>query len=454
MKKIAIALSMTAFAGACADDAPVEESPDAGTDVVTQDFTIRIENIAPWTVLKSGLQNVKVVPSAGPLGPGEAWDITFTAGKGQKLSFAAMLGESNDWFFGPGPDGIDLYDEAGAPVTGDVTSQVALWDAGTEIDQEPFVGSFTGPKQTAPDQGDPDPVATVRELPIDITLSDGSTFTRPAMDEMLEVTLTPGANRQFTLRVRNVSTDATLVTSAGARSVHVSPVVWALHTASGPFFTTDYADRGQGLELVAESGRGATLSATMAALSGAATPISRGVWALHDHGMPLFETGLADRELGLERQAEDGNPADLAAAMSAAEVVDSGIFDTPVGATMPGAARPGSAYEIHVTASPGDRLSFTTMFGMSDDWFFATEPHGIALFDGDEPVDRDVSDEIAIYDVGSEVDQELAIGPDTGPQQPAPNSGAADPIDQVRTVAPARYGTPASQHLRVTIAPE
>ena len=455
MKKIAIALSLTALAGACSDDdTTVEEGPDAATAETTRDFTVRIENIAPWTVLKSGLQSVKVVPAAGPLGPGEAWDITFTAGKNQKLSFAAMFGESNDWFFGPGPAGITLYDDTGAPVTGDVTAQVSLWNAGTEVDQEPFVGSFTGPKQTAPDQGDPDPVGTVRELPLDITLSDGTTFTRPATDQMLKVTLTPGQNRQFTLRIQNVSTDTTLVTSAGARSIHVSPVVWALHTADAPLFTVDAADRGQGLELVSESGRGTMLAATMSALSGAATPISRGVWAVHTHGMPLFETGLTDKNVGLERQAEDGNPADLAAAMNTADVVASGIFDTPVGASMPGAARPGSAYEIHVTADPGDRFSFTTMFGMSDDWFFATEPHGIALFDGDQPIDRDVSDEIAIYDVGSEIDEELAIGPDTGPQQPAPDTGATDPIDQVRSVAPARYGTPASQHLRVTITPD
>src|SRR5690349_2789845 len=101
MKKIAIALSLTALAGACSDDDPVEVGPDAASEPpdLTRDFTIRIENIAPWTVLKSGLQSVKVVPASGPLGPGEAWDITFTAGKGQKLSFAAMFGESNDWFF-------------------------------------------------------------------------------------------------------------------------------------------------------------------------------------------------------------------------------------------------------------------------------------------------------------------------------------------------------------------
>jgi hypothetical protein len=301
MQTLAIALTLSALAGACADP-DLEVGPDATPTDSTRDFTIRIENVAPWTVLKSGLQAVKVVPSSGPLGPGESWDITFTGGKNQRLSFAGMFGESNDWFFGPGPDGISLYDADGAPISGDVTAQIALWNAGTEVDQEPGVGSFTGPHQAAPDQGDPDPIATVRELGVEIPLTAGGTFTRPAIDQMVHATLTPGQNRAFTLRLTNVSTDTTLVTSEGTRSIHVSPLVWALHTATAPLFTTDAADRGQGLELVAESGRGATLSGTLAALSGAATPISPGVWVLHYLGMPLFDTGVAERGLGLEHQ--------------------------------------------------------------------------------------------------------------------------------------------------------
>jgi hypothetical protein len=102
-----------------------------------------------------------------------------------------------------------------------------------------------------------------------------------------------------------------------------------------------------------------------------------------------------------------------------------------------------------VTGVPGDHVSFASMFGMSNDWFFATRPEGIALFDAqDRPYRGDASDAIAIYDAGTEIDQELAIGPDTGPQQPAPNTGAPDPIAQVRELP-----MPASAHLRVTLEP-
>src|SRR5512146_3282452 len=110
MKRIAMALAMSALAGACGDSqTPDTVTPDAGTNPTT-DFLVRIENIAPWTVLKSGWQTTKISGASGAAAGGDAFDITFTAGKNQRISFAAMFGESNDWFFAPGPEGIALYD--------------------------------------------------------------------------------------------------------------------------------------------------------------------------------------------------------------------------------------------------------------------------------------------------------------------------------------------------------
>jgi cytochrome c1 len=449
MRATTLLLALAPALAACGDDDM--SSPDAAPPATT--FAVRVENVAPWTVLKSALASTKIVPSPGPLGPGEAYEITFTAGKGHRLSFAAMLGESNDWFFGPGPDGIALYDAAGAPVSGDVTAQVALWDAGTEIDQEPSVGDATGPRQSAPDAGAADPDTAVRELPVAITLTGGATFTRPATEAMIRATVTPGADRQFTLRIENVSTATTLVTSTGERAIHISPTVWALHTRPAPLFTVGQPDRGQGLELVAESGRGADLAASLA--TGTPTAISPGVYVVHRDPAPLFTAGVADAGRGLERIAEDGNPTDLAAAVAAAFPGASGVFTTPTGAAAAGPATPGNAYTFEVTAEPGDRLSLVTMFGWSNDWVFATHPDGIALFAADgTPASGDLSAELGIYDAGTEVDQELAIGPDTAPQQAAPDTGAADAMDLVRAVSADRYPVPASAHLRLTLTPQ
>ncbi len=444
-KLVASLLSLSL--AACATDSDDMMTPEPSPTT----FKLRIENVAPWTVLKSGVQSTKTNGTTGALAMGQAYEITFTAGKGQKISFASMFGESNDWFFAPGPNGIALYDAQGAPVSGDVTSQVSLWNAGTEIDQEPGVGDSVGPKQPAPDYGAPDSDATVRALGAATTLADGSSFTLPAISDMIKVTLTPGAGGQFTLRIENVSTTTTLVTSQGTRDIHVSPPVWALHIAPAPLFTPGSADRAQGLELVAESGRFPMLQSSMRTLTGWSTPISPGVFAIHTDDEPLYSLGLVDRGEGLERLAEDGNNAALMSGV-ATRLVGVSTFDVPVGAEAKAPARPGDAFELSVSGMPGDHVSFATMFGMSNDWFFATVPSGIPLFDADGMAMKgDVTELISIYDAGSELDQEPAIGPDTGPQQPAPNTGASDAIHQVREAA---YTVPASAHLRVTLTPE
>ena len=52
------------------------------------------------------------------------------------------------------------------------------------------------------------------------------------------------------------------------------------------------------------------------------------------------------------------------------------------------------------------------------------------------------------------LDEELAIGPNTAPQQPAPNTGRADRVTTVREVTVDRYGVPSVTHIRVTLSPQ
>jgi hypothetical protein len=60
---------------------------------------------------------------------------------------ATMMGQSNDWFYAPAESGIALFKD-GKPISGEISSQIILWDAGTEVDQEPGIGSDQGPRQT------------------------------------------------------------------------------------------------------------------------------------------------------------------------------------------------------------------------------------------------------------------------------------------------------------------
>jgi hypothetical protein len=68
---------------------------------------------------------------------------------------------------------------------------------------------------------------------------------------------------------------------------------------------------------------------------------------------------------------------------------------------------------------------------------------GLSLFGADgQPQSR-----------GTEIDEEVGVGPDVAPQQLMPDQGPMDPVRQVREVPAAEYGLPASAHIRVTLAP-
>src|SRR5690242_18216832 len=92
--------------------------------------------------------------AAGPIRPGDSYEFTVTATAGMKLFMTQMFGQSNDWFYAPGPNGIALFDAKGAPVNGDITDQFYLWDAGTEKDEEIGIGPNQGPRQKGPNTGE------------------------------------------------------------------------------------------------------------------------------------------------------------------------------------------------------------------------------------------------------------------------------------------------------------
>ena len=89
----------------------------------------------------------------GPAFPGSSYSFSFEASAGDHLSFATMFVQSNDLFFGPDEEGIALFDDMGHPIEGRVTRQIDLWDAGTEVNQEPGVGADQAPRQAGPNTG-------------------------------------------------------------------------------------------------------------------------------------------------------------------------------------------------------------------------------------------------------------------------------------------------------------
>lgn len=92
--------------------------------------------------------------AAGPIRPGDSYEFTVTAVAGMKLFMTQMFGQSNDWFYAPGAGGIALFDAKGNAISGDITDQLYLWDAGTEKDEEIGIGPNQGPRQKGPNSGE------------------------------------------------------------------------------------------------------------------------------------------------------------------------------------------------------------------------------------------------------------------------------------------------------------
>ncbi|MDF3066556.1 MAG: hypothetical protein K0R38_2157 [Polyangiaceae bacterium] len=385
-------------------------------------FTVTIENVAPVRLFtSSGVFNVPVGDAApGPATPGKSYEFTIHAGRKQKLSFATMLAATNDLFYAPSGDGIALYDEDGEPLSGSVTDQVYLWDAGTEVNEEPRVGASTVSKQAAPNTG-PAENGNVRLIE-----DTDDIFEYPSVAEVLTVDITHVAGTEFKVTISDVSSNMVLQTSEGDFAAPISPGVWVVHGGKDPLFTAGMPDRGQGIERIAEDGNPTSLGAYALANSGVTFPASPGVWAVHAEGqMPLFADGEPDSEYGVEHIAEDGNPMSLAEHLATLEgELSSDVFNMPVGADAAGPITPGKKYQFSFQAVPGQALSFATMLAATNDVFFAPADAGIPLFDAEgTPLSGDITSEVRLWDAGTEANEEPAIGPNTVTNQPAPNTG-------------------------------
>ena len=184
--------------------------------------------------------------------------------------------------------------------------------------------------------------------------------------------------------------------------------------------------------------------------------LSPGMFVLSTKNAPLFTEGKAARANGLEMQAEDGDPSGLVKSLEAMHHASNlhGVFNTPVGAMGAGPIRPGDSYEYSFTAMPGMKLFTTMMFGQSNDWFYAPDANGIALFDAKgNPVSGDITDKLILWNAGTEVDEEIGIGPNQGPRQKGPNTGV-DEHGVVRRVNDARWTGKNAEFFRITITPE
>ncbi len=436
MKRMSTALAVATaiLASACGDDSSTTEPTR---------FRVTIENLTVGdSYSASGVFNTPVGEAEpGPLFPGGAYEFSFYAAPGQRLSFATMMVQSNDWFYAPAPEGIALFDDGGAPLSGDITSMINLYDAGTEADEPAGEGVHQAPRQDGANMGPADSDTNVRP----VTASG-----LPGVSDVIAVTITPMAGNGFTVRIENISTADTLQITGGSVPVPLAPGSFVVHGAGEPLFSTGTTAT-TGLEALAEDGDPSGVHTRLDAMTQIATPFAPGVFAVDTGANVLFSADAPASVAGLEMLAEDGDPSTLLASIETT-TMSSGVFDTPAGGSGPGPAFPGGSYEFEIEAEAGDKLHFATMFVQSNDWFIAPDVNGINLFDANgTPLSGEVSD-IYIWDAGTETDEAIGAGPNQAPRQAGANTGAAE-NGNVRMVTPNGFVPSVAETVRVTITP-
>jgi hypothetical protein len=130
--------------------------------------------------------------SGGPLGPalepGTRTSFSFRARPGDRFSLETMFVQSNDWFYGFGGDGVSLFRPNGRPISGNLTRRLALYDAGTEVNEEPGAGTTQKPNQGLTDQD----VGPSESEPVRRVSAIGDGFTVPPTSDVIRVTITAG----------------------------------------------------------------------------------------------------------------------------------------------------------------------------------------------------------------------------------------------------------------------
>lgn len=354
----------------------------------SKDHTITIQNV---------LQSKPLVESGtfqGPkkaILPGETSSFTFSAAKGQAVTFASMYGWSNDLFFAPANPGIMLYDAQGNPVEGDVSSQIKIWDNGTRINQPP--GSSVvhpGTAETSP------------QNILEVNGTDVQGYTYLSASSLIHVSLKYNGNSMFTLTIENVS-------GGTANQTPFSPGVWAISYVNGgtmlmpnPIYEAGKPSM-NGLTNIAEKGNITDLDTYLKSNTGIFTPLSP-VLVIVYHGIsnPIFREGETDEGHGLTKFAQKGNASDIAGYLKTLRGVDA-VYILPATNTiklLPAMnGKPGSSVSQKLSLHWGDHIAFATMYGLSNDWFFAGEggmnpsPKGGIYF------------HVGLYDDGTAVNQ-------------------------------------------------
>jgi hypothetical protein len=354
----------------------------------TSEHTITIENV---------LQSQPLVESgtfqqAGVLiNPGASSSFTFSAAKGEAITFATMYGWSNDLFFAPANPGIQVYDASGNPVEGDVSSQIKLWDNGTRMNQQP--GSSVS---------HPGPAESTSQNIMEVNGSDARGNTYLPASSLMQASLKYEGNSMFTLTIKNIS-------GGTANETPFSPGVWAVSYIAGgnllnpnPIYS-EGKPTANGLTNIAEMGDNGALSSYLKSITGIFTPLSPVLVVIYSGiSNPIYTMGQNDSGHGLTALAQKGDASGLASYLKTVKGVKN-VYVLPATTStvlLPVMGeQPGSKVSQQIHVAKGDKVAIATMYGFSNDWFFATKGETDATQTGD------ISSRVRLFDDGTAVNQ-------------------------------------------------
>ena len=363
-----------------------DETPTS--PAATKTVQIQIANTSDqFVALNSGIYG-----GSAPVPPGNSMSFSFLAPKGTRLSFANMFGKSSDWVYATPDTGISLWSGDGEALSGDITSLVTLWDAGTRLNQP-----IDSMKMDIADTNN-----MVRALDISSYATD-SVMTISIMSKTVDA-----VTDSFTVTIMVLSTSVT----------PVSPGIWAVHASGKPLFEVGVPDKGRGLKTLAQTGNPGDLYSWITPLLGVATPLSPVVYLVSGKDTVIFDSGMVAGK-GLKYLAEDGNPTPLNDSLTAR-----GNSSMVKGTTV---VLPGANTSFSITLSQGQKLYFVSMYGQSNDVFFGTSPHGLDLWPmGGNLMTGDITNSIKLWDAGTEVHEYPGYGPNQAPRQSAPGMGTQE----------------------------
>ncbi|HVJ21465.1 MAG TPA: spondin domain-containing protein, partial [Polyangiaceae bacterium] len=332
---------------------------------------------------------------AGPLLPGDSVSFTVAAtAAAPLLTFATMVMETNDAFIAPPNTGIALLDDDGQPRSDD--------ELEAEIRRNLTVWDAGAERDEAVGGGE----------------------YQPARGEGGNGDLIPTIRRyHFFDQFESQEEDDCLV----------QPSAYATVSQVDGF---DYAVTVENPQLL-----------------GVDQQLSPLVWYVHDGNTPLFASG-AEASAGLEKLAEDGDPALLLEELAARDGVSAaGIVGTE--RLLEGEAFPA----FNVTTGVEQRyLNVVTALVPANDAFFTLGELGLEIVDaGGTPVSGLFHPEMRVADAGTEASQAGAAGPDMIHLQQTPNTGADEGNGMVRPWDDAVWYYPAATELlrgMLTLAPE